>query len=154
VTILPPFLLSKKYLKNKLFSFFVTNFMKFCNTNKKKCFKNFTGEKNVWKENFKHCFFSPFLQQRIIFRRILNHFLTGPYIPIPVVKNKRGFWGDTSELFSLKSVNSAFSQNRCAVSLTNTICILWHCSMTPPPPSELRWAIAQLFFNGVFVRQN
>jgi hypothetical protein len=34
--------------------------------------------------------------------------------------------GDFFELFGLKSVNSAFSRNRCAVNITTAVC---------PPPS-------------------
>jgi hypothetical protein len=58
------------------------------------------------------------------FRAIFEPYFNRLYIPMPVVKNGGGFRGNFFEIFSLKSVNSGFSLNRCAGRVTNTMCVL------------------------------
>ncbi len=76
------------------------------------------------------------------FCQILNHTLIGLYVLKPVVKNQGGLMGDFFELFGLKRVKSAFSQNWCAVNITTEVLVM------SGPMGELRRAVAHLFING------
>jgi hypothetical protein len=81
-------------------------------------------------------FLSPFLSEANNFRRILNHILIGLYIPMPGIKNQRGGSRETFLSYLVLKVSVPFfSRNRCAVSTTNRISVLWHGSMDPLPLS-------------------
>jgi hypothetical protein len=69
-------------------------------------FKNCWGEKKIPPPFFDRCFH----RRQENFFKILNHILLGFYIPMPGVKNQRGFWGDFFELFGLTNVKSVISQ--------------------------------------------
>jgi hypothetical protein len=96
-----------------------------------------TGEKNFEQNNF----FSTALFYHLFFggEQFLLNFK--PYSNWPIYTNSfcqksAGSWGDFFELFGLKSVDALFSQNHCAVSITNAIRVLQHCSMTPLSPGH------------------